>query len=447
MQLPYAGVEFTSTGAVAKPDQLDAALALAQGQGQGQGDAPTHLIVMCHGWNNTIPEAEGLYTRLGDHIAQQQTDRDVRLAVIGLLWPSVRWSDDQGEIAGGGLAVGDPATELAARIDDTVDDPGAAAALKAQVGDLEASHDARVRFVETIRQHLLPPAESVSDDDPIPSRFLEGDVEELFDEAELGFLGLMNPGGEVPATGQAADVGVAGPAADVGVGGPPADLGGTGAAAGLFGGGVSPIVIARFLLNMGTYYQMKARAGAVGTNGASQLLTKVRDAVAVPVTLVGHSFGARVVSAAAGNGAPAHAMCLLQGAFSHYAFDDAHGPLGQAGAFRRAVQGGALDGPIVVTHSQKDLAIRFAYAIASRIAQQTASGLGGPDDKYGGLGANGAVGMPAAEVQAMDLGPLGTMYAFTTHRIYNVAGDAFITGHSAVDGPEVANAVRQAVLA
>jgi pimeloyl-ACP methyl ester carboxylesterase len=198
---------------------------------------------------------------------------------------------------------------------------------------------------------------------------------------------------------------------------------------------------------MGTYYTMKERAGAVGTGGLTDLLRLLADmATGIPVTLVGHSFGARVVSAAAGNGAPAHAMCLLQGAFSHYGFDNDQGPLGKAGAFRSAVQGGALEGPIVVTHSHKDLAVRLAYAIASRIAQQTASGLGDENDRYGGLGANGAVGMPSAEVQNLDLGPVGTTYPFAAHKIYNLTGDAFISGHSAVDGPEVANAVRQAAL-
>jgi len=445
MQLPYAPVEFTTSGAVAKPDQVAAAVALARGEAAGQGEAPTHVLLLCHGWNNTIPEAEAFYTRLTDHIAEQQTDGSARFAVIGLLWPSVRWADDTGNIAGGGLAVDDPATELEQRIDEVVRDPEAAATLRAQIGQLEQSHEARKAFVETIRQQLLPPPDAVADDDPVPSGFLSGDVEALFDDAEQGYLGLLLAGDGIDGTadGAAADTGGAADLGDV-----PAVPDGAGAAAGFFGNGLSPVVIAKFLLNMGTYYSMKARAGAVGAGGVTDLLRQLADmATGIPVTLVGHSFGARVVSAAAGNGAPAHAMCLLQGAFSHYGFDDAQGPLGEAGAFRKAVEGGALDGPIVVTHSHKDLAVRLAYAIASRIAQQTASGLGDENDRYGGLGANGAVGMPSAEVQALDLGPVGTTYQFTAHKIYNLTGDAFISGHSAVDGPEVANAVRQAALA
>lgn len=430
MQLPNASVEFTTTGDVAKPGQLDAAVAL--GQGQGQSAPPTHVLCLCHGWNNTTQEAEAFYTRLTDKIAQQQAqqnDPNVRLAVIGLLWPSVRWADEGGTIAGGGLAEADPASELMDRIDSVVPDAQAAAELKAQVPGLNSSHDARVAFVETLRQKVVPPPDAVADDDPMPSTFLEGDVEGLFDDTEQGFLGVL--------AGSPLLVTDAGPAGES-----------TGAATGLFGDGISPVVLARFLLNMGTYYTMKSRAGTVGSKGVAQLLQRLRaDAAGASVSLVGHSFGARVVSSAAGAGAPTHAVCLLQGAFSQFGFDDEHGPLNKAGAFRRAVQGGAVDGPIVVTHSQKDLAVRLAYAIASRIAQQTASALGGKDDPYGGLGANGAVGLPADEVDETQLGPVGTTYAFTPRHVHNLVGDTFITGHSAVDGPEVANAVRQAVLA
>lgn len=430
MQLPNAPLEFTTSGDVAKPDQLDAAVALAQGQ--GQSEPPTHVICLCHGWNNTIQEAEAFYTRLADKIAQQQeqqNDPSVRFAVLALLWPSVRWADEGGTIAGGGLAVTDPAAELMDRIDTTVLDAQAAAELKAHVPGLNSSHDARVAFVETLRQKVVPPPDAVADDDPIPATFLEGDVEGLFDDAGQGFLGVL-----ASSPPMVTDAGSTG--------------GSTGAATGLFGNGLSPVVLARFLLNMGTYYTMKGRAGTVGSNGVAHLLQRLgAEANGVSVSLVGHSFGARVVSAAAGTGAPAHAICLLQGAFSQFGFDDEHGPLGKAGAFRRAVQGGSVDGPIVVTHSQKDLAVRLAYAIASRIALQTASALGDKDDPYGGLGANGAVGLPRDEVDETQLGPVGTTYIFSPRHVHNLVGDTFITGHSAVDGPEVANAVRQALLA
>jgi hypothetical protein len=429
MQLPYTPVEFTTTGAVAKPDQLTAAVALAKGEGQAA--PPTHVLCLCHGWNNTIEEAEAFYTRLTDNVAAQQDDPAVRLAVVGLLWPSVRWADEGGSIAGGGLAVSDPASQLIDRIDTAIEDPAAADALKAQVQQLNTSHDARVAFVETLRQRVLPPPDAVADDDPMPSPLLDGDVEELFREVQQGFLGVLAKSPQLLA----------------GSGGTGAATR-TGHAAGLFGGGgLSPLVLARFLLNMGTFYGMKERAGNVGTHGVTELLQRLNaEANSVSVSLVGHSFGARVVSAAAANGVPVHALCLLQGAFSQFAFADDTGPLHKVGAFQRAVQGGALDGPVVVTHSQKDLAVRLAYAIASRIAQQTASALGDRNDPYGGLGANGAVGLSGAEVDELELGPVGTVYAFTPRRVHNLIGDSFITGHSAVDGPEVANAVRQAVL-
>ncbi|WP_214407361.1 hypothetical protein [Pseudonocardia lacus] len=425
MQLPYAPVEFTTSGAVARTEQFDAAVALAKGV--GRASPPTHVLCLCHGWNNTVQDAERFYTVLADRIAAQQRAPGVRPVVVGLLWPSVQWADEGGTIAGGALAAVDAATRLADRIDATVEDPAAAAALRAQVPLLDHSPGARAAFVEALRRSVLPSPDAVADDDPMPSPLLHGDVEELFRQVEQGYLGVLARSPQLLAHAGARPVG------------------GPGGAAGFGDGFLSPLVLARFLLNMGTYYRMKERAGDVGRNGVARLLRRLAtEAGGASVSLVGHSFGARVISAAAADGAPAHALCLLQGAFSQFAFDDATGPLGTVGAFRRAVRGGAVGGPIVVTHSQKDLAVRFAYAIASRIAQQVASGLGDRDDPYGGIGANGAVGLPAVEVREGTLGPVGTTYRFAEARVHNLAGDAVISGHGAVDGPEVANAVRQA---
>ena len=46
-------------------------------------------------------------------------------------------------------------------------------------------------------------------------------------------------------------------------------------------------------------------------------------------------------------------------------------------------------GPIIATHTVNDQAVGIAYALASRLANQVTS-FGGPEDKYGGIGRNGA---------------------------------------------------------
>jgi pimeloyl-ACP methyl ester carboxylesterase len=219
---------------------------------------------------------------------------------------------------------------------------------------------------------------------------------------------------------------------------------------------LSPVSIARQLISLTSYYQMKDRAGKVGARGVTALLDALSAALsaaphATPeaphLHLAGHSFGARVVSsAAATTTSPIHSISLLQGAFSDLAFAGADGPLRRAGAFRVALTSGVLKGPIIVTHTHNDLAVTVAYAVASRLARQAGSGLGGPDDPYAGIGANGAVATHEA-VRSVPLSAAGFSYEFVPGRIYNLRADAFISGHLDVTGPEVANAVLHAITA
>lgn len=94
---------------------------------------------------------------------------------------------------------------------------------------------------------------------------------------------------------------------------------------------------ARNLLNYATYYQMKARAGLVGSTGVNPLLHTIRtQQPTLRFHLIGHSFGGRLVTATAagtddGSLLNASSMSLLQAAFSHYGFAknwDDHGSAG-----------------------------------------------------------------------------------------------------------------------
>ncbi len=75
------------------------------------------------------------------------------------------------------------------------------------------------------------------------------------------------------------------------------------------------------LLNLTTYFEMKQRAGTVGKNGVAPLIDKFADQVE-RIHLVGHSFGGRLVTAAAANSTTnkLHSLALLQAAFSHNGF-------------------------------------------------------------------------------------------------------------------------------
>ena len=211
---------------------------------------------------------------------------------------------------------------------------------------------------------------------------------------------------------------------------------------------------AQNLLNLFTYYEMKERAGAVGRTGVLEVLSQVQARnPALRPHLCGQSFGGRLVAAVlAFRNPPADAaqgirsVTLLQAAFSHNGFglkyDGSHD-----GLFRVGFDEQRLNGPIVNTHTEQDKAVGLAYPIASRLRQQVASGLGDANDPYGAIGRNGAL-FARAEVDpaATKLLPVGSAYPkFQPKRIYNLYGGTFITGHSAVRGPEVAQALKQAL--
>jgi len=408
MKFPYAEVEFETSGAVHDQAQRDAAVATVR-----DSDA-TDVLLLSHGWNNDMNAARGLYEHLSDSVAgvwdRVPTAAQHRLAIIGLLWPAKQWADED-LVAGGGVGLADDEQQLLAALGDRIDDPQAALRLQALVPELGTSATARQSFLDLLRGELPPPPPG--DEDPPPSPFVQGDADQVFDIANA-------------------------PEADAAA---PEAVGG---AAGFSLGGF--LRGARNLLNTTTYYTMKDRAGKVGANGGAQLLAALAEQTPQARRhLAGHSFGARVVSAAVAQASTAHSVMLLQGAFSHHGFAANYDGAGHDGVFRHALTGPQLTGPLVITHTVNDRAVGLAYAIASRLAGQQAAGVGGPDDRYGGIGCNGALRTPEAVSPAGSLLDVGGSYAFTPGHVYNLQSDTFISGHGAVSGPQVAYALLTAV--
>ena len=60
------------------------------------------------------------------------------------------------------------------------------------------------------------------------------------------------------------------------------------------------------------------------------------------------------------------------------------------GHFRKVVDAKRVAGPIVITHSKNDTAVGLAYPIASRINNDVTMAIGDENDKFGGIGRNGA---------------------------------------------------------
>src|SRR5262249_5288629 len=141
-----------------------------------------------------------------------------------------------------------------------------------------------------------------------------------------------------------------------GLGSPAAGAGG---AAGIGRGVSGGRSAALKLLNFTTYYQMKERAGPVGnTRGNAGNREIPQKFPTLKIQLIGHSFGGRLVTAAAdgpANQPPVkpNSMTLLQAAFSHNGFADKFDQT-HDGFFRKVVTEHKVAGPIVVSFTKND---------------------------------------------------------------------------------------------
>jgi pimeloyl-ACP methyl ester carboxylesterase len=368
-ELPYYEIEIDKAGRLVDPLSISRIQDLLQRQGQ----ATRHLFVIAHGWNSNIPAARGLYEyfftqfskTLKAYAAPGVSAR--QCAVLGILWPSEKFTD-------------------AALI------PGGAASL---VRDPRAQRE----FVHAALSGLS----SQPDDEGTHCLFgMEGD--ELLD-----LLSRVTRDRDVE-----------------------------GGAAGM-GDRMAGMehAIAR-LLNATTYYLMKDRAGIVGRGAvASSLAAIQRSFPDIRVHLAGHSFGCRLITAAAATiSQPVASMTLLQAAFSHNSFSPGYDFSHHPGGFRNVVTERKCEGPMLITHSVQDEAVGVAYPIASRILGQNASSIGGANDLYGALGHNGAQHTPEASDDI--LLDEGASYSFAPRRIYNLRADHIIQAHCDIVKPQTA---------
>ncbi|MFJ1997315.1 serine-threonine protein kinase [Streptomyces asiaticus] len=343
----------------------------------------TDLVVFSHGWNNTRTMATRLYDRFFAPFPGLLGEAGpARPGYVGVVWPSMRFADE----SLGGL----PRDQA----------PGEPPGLDAETHRaLDAVFPGRQQIVARLAELLAERPERLA----------------ALDEFAVLVRGLVRVRGMSGGAGDAADTG-----AEADEDGVPAMFGqdvtevcerfaaalteargksdaedravfdsGLGGLGGLWDG-------AHELLRQGTYYVMKRRAGTVGREGLGPVLGALATLRTAPrIHLVGHSFGARLVSFALTGleeGATVASVTLLQGAFSHYAF---------AGRLPHAAdRGGVLhdaprrvSGPLVSCHSRHDTALGLLYPVASRVFWDDASLLPG-DLRWGAIGYDG--------VQAVD---------------------------------------------
>ena len=445
--IPYTTAEFDAFGKALNQPQV--------------ADDVTDVIVVSHGWNNTRADAEELYTKLFTSFVAVTKDQakiqGLKLALIGIIWPSHKFDELMSEPPGADKSAGG-----AASLDEGGDSEGAQGAMheaiekvsplfgspeqKATlaklhdlVPQLEESTAAQSEFVVTLRQLLGGEAANADQVHPEDSSdvFFEGNPQNIFDNVKLP-APASNAGPAV--TDQPTDDD------ETGVG---PVTGGAAGFADLFSKAANAVVS---LMNHATYFQMKKLAGTVGKEGVAPLIDRlVAGKPHRKIHLAGHSFGGRVVTAtaAASKTKQLRSMSLLQAAYSHNGLSASKG-----GYFRSVIDDHRVAGATIITYSKHDRAVGLAYPAASRINGDTAMAFGKADDDFGGMGSSGAQNMEPDEVSttATELLAVGAPYSLQAGKIHNLNGDQYIIdpkggdAHGFVFVPEVAWAISQAML-
>jgi predicted alpha/beta hydrolase family esterase len=430
--IPYTEAQFNKGGNLENQHQID----LPPGV--------TDLFVISHGWNNDADAARELYRKFFENFVAVAQPNDLpgrSFAIVGVIWPSKKFDELVAASSTPGSAQGSAGLTAAHKeslkaVEEKLDamkamfsDPAQQKTLeeaKALLPDIEEKGSARQEFVNKIRS-LLDPAAANKED--ASETFFKEDGNELMKNLKVAEDDLDE---EVAGEGE----GSASLPLGVGTVQPP-----QGGAAGLatFLSGFKAAVMN--VLNYTTYFEMKARAGNVGKNGVAKLVDKLAPQVQ-RIHLIGHSFGGRVVTATAASSSTdkIKSMSLLQTAFSHNGFSK-----GMKGFFRSVVDQKRVKGPILVTHTKNDKAVGSAYPLASRINGDTTAAFGDENDKFGGLGRNGAQQMETDEVVKGNLLDAAGDYQFRVGKFFNLEGSAFISGHGDVTGKEIAHAVRRAI--
>jgi hypothetical protein len=404
----------------------------------------TDLFLISHGWNNDKNDAEALYTELFTNFMAVGDAADLAgrsLAIVGVIWPSKKFDElvaasVDAEAGGGGASLDTGTTDpislalVTSKLDAMerfFSDPSEIERLRrvrALLPDLEEKASARRELVAELRALLDPSAANKED---ASTRFFKDDGNDIMKNLQIADKDLDS---ELSAPEGSASM-------PTGIG----SAAGVGGAVGFKQKITGFLGAAMNVLNYTTYYEMKARAGTVGKNGVAPLI----DALASEIDrihLVGHSFGGRVVTAAAAASTTdkLRSLSLLQTAFSHNGFSKE-----MTGFFRNVVDDKRVRGPILVTHTPNDKAVGIAYPLASRLNGDQAAALGDKNDKFGGLGRNGAQKMETGEAVDGALLDIDGAYVFAPGKFFNLESTQFITGHSDVRKKQVAYAIRCAI--
>ncbi|MEO5333418.1 MAG: hypothetical protein H7839_15500 [Magnetococcus sp. YQC-5] len=392
-------------------------------------DNVTDVILLAHGWNNDLSDAQQQYCDWARLLMSQTMNKERLLkkrpsfkpVLIGMHWPSLAWGDE-----------GMGAFPVMADSESMVD------RYARQIADSPAARQALDLLLSAAEDDLSP--------EMLPEAVVAA-YRVLFREAMLGTDMGMEPGLEETEFDpemvyqQTNNVSEAYPAT--------------------FGGGIAGGLLAP--LRILSFWTMKKRALTIGETAAYPLLRRLRSAVAgrdVRFHGMGHSFGCIVMSAmiAGPLGSTREAgvidtVFLVCGALSLWSYAQSIPPVpDERGRFHQLIADQMVKGLMLAVCSKHDTANRVFYPIAAGVAGQVAYLVEGHDlPKYGALGIFGAQGGGVPAVERV-MGDAGAEYGFVSGGIYNLDGSAWIrhgsfpTGaHNDILHPEVAHAFWQAM--
>ena len=430
MSVDYWSLTFDADGAVAGPPdaaQLIAAIIAA---------GTANLFVMSHGWGNTTADAKHLYDTMFPLI-QADPGCPAEARFLGIFWPSIWFPEppkaDQPAVAAA-VAAGAPGAAdaavtgaaIAASVGPSL--PKGAASALTKMGALvdtglaqvtagtgtPAAHTAALTTFHELLGQVFGGHGVATEDDGESALLKSADP-------QADYQTLAQTMGSAPAAGDTEGL---------------VDIFAT-----VWNG-------AKDAMRVGSYFEMKARAGDVGQKGLGPFLEQLHATSGeIAVHLVGHSFGARLVSFAlagitSAQVSPVGSLTLVQGAFSHWAFTQlADNPFTEPGALCGFPD--RVHGPLVATFTESDWAVGNWYPKASFLAQQSSQGAT-PEGQWDGMGKDGFREVNPSGDLTLPLSSAPALRAGTFYRadantvIRDTSQSSFAGAHSDILHPEVA---------
>jgi hypothetical protein len=382
--LSYYELDFNADGTLGSDGGLPQAV---------QAGGIQDVFVLSHGWNCGVDSARSTYNGMFTLLAGMIPDRLGTSVAVGIIWPSLLFPDDDPATA---PPVPSTGQQLAAALAPAFPQQQQNVATLGQLLDQRPQDAASLEQFHTLASGLVT-SPTLAPEDAGPQAAITADTAAVFGNAAA-----------MSKTPASSAQGIPNPFTS------------------LWNG-------AEQVLRTMSYYEMKNRAGVIGRNGLGPIMGQLAAANAgIRVHLMGHSFGARLVSfalsglppAATGANSPVRSLLLIQGAFSHYSFANPVPNFLVSGPGALSAFIGNVNGPLLATFSAADRACGWWYPAASMLAHQDAESADDLATQWGAVGHDGYQQSPPGTT--VTLAAQGTEYNFQPGSFYLLDANAVI---------------------